>query len=53
VWHQFLKDGLDKPEMPLFQKFRDQVEAASKAQAGAKGNGSGNASANPPTNSKP
>jgi hypothetical protein len=46
-----LKDGLDKPEMPLFQKFRDQVEAASKAQAAAKGNG--NASANPPTNSKP
>jgi len=23
VWHEYLKDGLDKPEMPLFQKFRD------------------------------
>jgi hypothetical protein len=31
VWHQFLKDGLDKPEMPLFQKFKDQVDAATKA----------------------
>jgi hypothetical protein len=31
LWHEFLKDGLDRPEMPLFQKFKDQVEAASKA----------------------
>ncbi len=53
VWHEFLKDGLDKPEMPLFQKFKDQVEAATKAQAAAKGNGSGNAGANPPPNGKP
>jgi hypothetical protein len=53
VWHQYLKDGLDKPEMPLFQKFKDQVEAATKAQAAAKGNTNGNASANPPANGKP
>jgi hypothetical protein len=31
VWHQFLKDGLDKPEMPLLQKFKNQVDAATKA----------------------
>jgi len=31
VWHRFLKDGLDKPDMPLFQEFKDRVEAASKA----------------------
>jgi hypothetical protein len=36
LWHQFLKDGLDKPEVPLFQKFREQVDAATKAQAAAK-----------------
>jgi hypothetical protein len=36
LWHQFLKDGLDKPEMPLFQQFREQVDAATKAQAAAK-----------------
>ena len=46
VWHQFLKDGLDEPEMPLFQKFKDQVDAASRAGA-AKGNSS------PSANSKP
>jgi hypothetical protein len=53
LWHQFLRDGLDKPEMPLFQKFKDQVEAASKAQTAAKGNGSANSSAPPNPNSKP
>jgi hypothetical protein len=47
VWHQFLKEGLDKPEMPLFQKFKGQVDAASKAQGAAKGGGS------TPPNSKP
>lgn len=31
LWHEFLKDGLDKPEMPLFQRFKDQVDAATKA----------------------
>jgi hypothetical protein len=39
LWHQFLKDGLDKPEMPLFQKFKDQVDAATKAQTAAKTSG--------------
>jgi hypothetical protein len=38
VWHQFLKDGLDKPEMPLFQKFRDQAETAAKAASAKQGN---------------
>jgi hypothetical protein len=47
LWHEFLKDGLDKPEMPLFQKFKGQVDAASKAQGAAKGGGS------TPPNSKP
>ena len=39
LWHQFLKDGLDKPEMPLFQRFKDQVDAATKTQAAAKTSG--------------
>jgi hypothetical protein len=39
VWHQLLKDGLDKPEMPLFQKFKDQVDAATKAAAAGKQGG--------------
>ena len=51
VWHQFLKDGLDRPEMPLFQKFKDQVDAASKAAGAGKGNGS--AVTNPQPNNKP
>jgi hypothetical protein len=46
---------LDRPEMPLFQKFKDQVDAATKAQAAARGNGNGNgnSSAPPNANSKP
>jgi hypothetical protein len=31
IWKEYLKDGLDRPEMPLFQKFREQVDAATKA----------------------
>lgn len=38
LWHQFLKDGLDKPEMPLFQKFKDEVDAATKAANAGKQN---------------
>ncbi len=37
LWHEFLKDGLDKPEMPLFQKFKNQVDAATKAAAAKQG----------------
>jgi hypothetical protein len=33
IWKQYLKDGLDKPEMPLFKQFRDAVDAAAKAPA--------------------
>ena len=35
LWRQYLKDGLDPPEMLLLQQFRKAVEAASK-QAPAK-----------------
>ncbi|HEY2823120.1 MAG TPA: hypothetical protein VGJ06_18900 [Candidatus Acidoferrum sp.] len=35
IWKEYLKDGLDRPEMPLFQKFKGQVDAASKAAAAA------------------
>ncbi len=54
VWHEYLKDGLDKPEMPLFRKFKEQVDAATKAQGAtaAKGNGT-NTNSNPAPNGKP
>ena len=32
IWKQYLKDGLDKPAIPLFRQLKDAVEAAQKAQ---------------------
>jgi hypothetical protein len=32
IWKQYLKDGLDKPSIPLFKQLKETVEAAQKAQ---------------------
>ena len=36
IWKQYLKDGLDVPEIPLFKQLREAVEAAGKRQPASK-----------------
>jgi len=32
LWNRTLDHGLDAPGLPLFKKFKDEVEASSKTQ---------------------
>jgi hypothetical protein len=33
IWRQYMKDGLDAPELPLFKQFKKTIESASKQAA--------------------
>lgn len=38
IWRRSLKDGLDPPEMPLFEQFKEAIDTASKQAASKAGN---------------